>query len=399
MRLPFIFVVISCGLLSGQTLLKGPSPGSPPTLFVADEAVLEGRESRRDLPCSVRPSKPDLDFDFGFHAGYDVIVPLGALAGQGNQLSVIFRVISVGAERRSYYFSQQWVVPALEEDVDGHAELTGAFILGPGKYEVDWLMRDRAERFCSAHWTVSVVPRGKDLLIPLRMGQGAVKPAVNDLFAAEEPVDRDTENGVRTLVLVHVAPQVPNAAEIGSDEMRVLVSILRNIAHEPKIGRYSIVAFNIEHRAVIHRQDNASAIDFPALGESLARLKLGTVSLKSLQQAADQPQFLAKLLATEMAGGPQDAVIFVGARRPFYAEGVRDSLRELGNPGCPVFYLNYNVQPNPDPWRDLIGVFVRFWKGVEYTIARPHELSTRWSAIMAAISQSRPRHAALNSRP
>ena len=35
----------------------------------------------------------------------------------------------------------------------------------------------------------------------------------------------------------------------------------------------------------------------------------------------------------------------------------------------PVFYMNYNLNPQANPWRDAIGTAVKYLKGVEYTIS------------------------------
>ena len=53
-------------------------------------------------------------------------------------------------------------------------------------------------------------------------------------------------------------------------------------------------------------------------------------------------------------------------------------LATLGEVSFPLFYLNYNLYPRENPWRDAIGNAVRFFKGVEYTISRPRDL---WFAV------------------
>ena len=56
-----------------------------------------------------------------------------------------------------------------------------------------------------------------------------------------------------------------------------LVSILRSIFREPRIGKFSIVAFNMQEQKVVYRQEDADRIDFPALGQALTSLNLGTI--------------------------------------------------------------------------------------------------------------------------
>jgi len=94
---------VCCGVLlaaaaplAAQEPMSGETPGAMVRLFASDGAVLESQEARKDLPCTVTPSKPALGFDLKFHAGYEVGVPLKELAGDGNQLTMVFRVIPEG---------------------------------------------------------------------------------------------------------------------------------------------------------------------------------------------------------------------------------------------------------------------------------------------------------------
>src|ERR1051326_8075101 len=75
-----LVVVLTAGLSActgySQTLIPELSPGGTMRLGQTDLAVLELKERRHDLPCTVSLIKPELDWDFTFHAGYQVEVPL-----------------------------------------------------------------------------------------------------------------------------------------------------------------------------------------------------------------------------------------------------------------------------------------------------------------------------------
>src|SRR3984893_8717484 len=140
-RLLVVVLAVTSGNLSGQALI----PGGGFRLFTSDAAILESQEVRKDLPCSVTPIKPSLGFDLKFHSGYEVSIPLKELAGEGNQLTMIFRVAPEGQPEDAVFLSQRMSVPNIEEDAKGDAYLQGMFEIGEGKYRVDWLMRDRSE--------------------------------------------------------------------------------------------------------------------------------------------------------------------------------------------------------------------------------------------------------------
>src|SRR5260370_17639896 len=78
--------------LSAQVLMPASGPGGPVRLFTSDAAILEAKEVRKDIPCTVTPVKPVLGFDLKFHAGYDLRVPLKQLAGSNTFLTMAFRV-------------------------------------------------------------------------------------------------------------------------------------------------------------------------------------------------------------------------------------------------------------------------------------------------------------------
>jgi hypothetical protein len=118
----------------------------------ADAAVIESRGPKMDLPCAVKPVAPELGPDFDFHRGYEVNVPLRSLTGSRNVLTFIFRVTPEDRPEEAVHLSQTWEVPAIEDAATGVAELRGAFVLGEGTYQINWLLRDQTGEFRSAGW-------------------------------------------------------------------------------------------------------------------------------------------------------------------------------------------------------------------------------------------------------
>ena len=270
----------SLGRVCGQELL---SAGGSVRMFATDSAILDSREVRSDLPCSVLPAKPLLGFDLKFHGGYDVSIPLKELAGLENELVMIFRVTPEGSDPTE--FVQRVSVPEIDENTQGEAVLKGNFDLGEGKYHVDWLMRDRAERICSA---LSGTPRPACPPRPqmaLDIAPARCCPADDELFKQEAPVEREP-GPVNVKVIVNFAPQDSASATLQPLDTNALCSILRNIAREPRIGKFTLIAYNMQEQRVIYRQEEASQIDFPAFGEALKSLNLGTVDLKRLKPEA-----------------------------------------------------------------------------------------------------------------
>jgi hypothetical protein len=388
--------ILAASCLPAQELMQPSEPGGVVRLLGSDMAMLEAQDTRKDLPCTVTPvTKPALGFDLKFHAGYDVQVPLKELAGEENQLTMVLRVTPDGHADSPVYFKQHYSVPAIDQNAGGPAYLQGLFSVGEGKYHVDWLMRDRSERVCSAHWDAEATLSARDKPMVLDILAGAVQPLDAEPFKEEAPVDREkTAQPLRVKVMMNFAPQADGASTLQPMDTTALLSILRNISRDPRIGAFSVVVYNMQEQKVFYRQEAAAHIDFPALGQAVTRLNLGTVDLKRLSQKHGDTEFLSKLIESEVKEPSDekkqpDAVIFAGPKIMLDDGLPPETLKQLADVKFPVFYMNYNLNPVANPWRDAIGTAVKALKGAEFTIARPRDLFFSWTDIMGRIVKSK----------
>ena len=377
--------LLVCAPAMAQTLLRGS--GGFVRIFNSDMAVLEAQDVRKDLPCTVTPNKPVLGFDLRFHAGFDVNVPLKDLAGMDNQLTILFRVTPDNHKEEPTYFVQHIHVPMLDEDAKGDATLQGGIDLGEGNYHVDWLMRDRAERVCSFYWDMDAFLPPKDKQIELAIAPNLVDKAQPEQFTEEPPVERaQVAQPLNIKVLVNFAPQNFDAATMRPLDTLALVSILRRISREPQFGKFSLVAVNIQEQRVLYRQSSTDKIDFPALGEAIQSIKLGTVDLKRLSQKHGDTDFLTDLIKKEMGTDDHpDALVFAGPKIMLDEAVPQETLKPFApDLDYPVFYMNYTLNPQAVPWKDSIGRAVKVFKGTEYTISRPRDL---WFSVTEMVSR------------
>jgi hypothetical protein len=382
-----VFVSYVCAAaLPAQVQMTASDFSGPVRIFNTDLAVLELQEPRKDLPCTVSPVKALLGFDLKFHAGFEVNIPLRDLAGSENLLTILFRVSPEDRPDAAVYFTQRVRVPQIEEDARGDAFLQGSFDLGEGRYHVDWLMRDRAERVCSSYWDVEAALAARERPMVLQVAPGAIRASDSEQFKEEPPVERAGDGPpLNVKVLVNFAPQNAHASTLQPIDTSALVSILRTISREPRIGKFSLTAFNLQEQRVVFRQADADRIDFPALGEALRSLNLGTVDLKRLSQKHGDTEFLADLIKKEVGVPPHpDALIFAGPKAMLDQNVQPETLKEVGELDYPVFYMNYALNPQAVPWRDSISHAVRFFKGYEFTISRPRDL---WFAVTEMVSR------------
>ncbi len=388
-------MTVVCGVASAQLIMTGN--GGMVRLFGTDQAILETPEPRKDLPCSVTPTKTaQVGFDLKFHGGYEVTVPMKELSGQENLLTIIFRVTPAVGD--ATYFIQRIRVPEIDEDAKGEAAFFGSFDVGEGKYKVDWLMRDRAERVCSNYWEVDAQLSDKDTQMALAITAASVRQTETEYFRQEPPVERETDP-TTVKILLNYAPQNPRSSVMRPVDTSALVSILRNISRDPRVSKFSLVAFCMQEQKVLYRQENAEKIDFPALGEALAKIQLGRVDLARLADKKSDVRFLTDLIRNELGSSERpDAFIFAGPKVMLEHNIETETLKEIGSLDAPVFYMNYNLFPQITPWRDTIGNAVKYFKGLEYTISRPRDLWSATTEVVNRIQKSRSARIAQNAK-
>jgi hypothetical protein len=390
----FACLFVLCPPADSQVLLQNADTMDEVNLLPSDAAILDMEEVRTDLPCSVTPIKPLMGFDMKFHSGYDISIPLKELASNGQILTVVFSVTPDANKDHPRFFSQKFKVPEIDEDAGGKTVLEGGFDVGEGSYHVRWLMRDHMERLCSSTWDITASLSGRDQDMAMTIRPNEVQAAEAEFFQPEPPVARRPGNDpLKVKVLINYAPQESSAAAMAPIDTSALVSILRTIDREPRIMKFSIVAFNLNEQRVVYRADDLDEIDFPELGRQLASLKLGMVDYRQLANPRSPTEFLTRLVQDELAGATADAVVFAGPKA-FLDHGVEDEdLKEVSNISYPVFYMNYMLVPRgvswseAPAWRDAIGNVVKRLHGFEYTISRPRDLWSAWVDIMDRISK------------
>ncbi len=203
-----------------------------------------------------------------------------------------------------------------------------------------------------------------------------------------------SDDHLNVKLLVNFAPQNAASPALQRSDTEALVSILKAIERDPHVAHIELVAFNMEEGRVIYRQDTSENIDFPALGKALTTVKLGTVTVSKLGQKHSDTNFLESLIEQEV-GSPShpDAVIFAGPKAMLDADVPADDLRRIGDIECPVFYMNYNLNPQAVPWKDSISHAIRSFKGTEYTITRPRDLWISTTEMVSRIVRSKRQRA------
>lgn len=397
--LPLLALCLAPAIALAQEMVS-PAEYTGVNIPVSDLAVFEAGVPRSDLRCKVERSEAVLGFDMNFHAGYHAELPLAEVVDGENTLHVLFRIYPTDRPREKRYFSQRFRVPdfpqlAEGETAKGNAYLEGSVLAGPGRYKIDWLMRDRRERVCASSWTFDVQPYTKEEALPITLTPGVVRAApahpFQDFHDLDVPKDANRAS-LHLKLLVNFAPLNLRSAVLQPVDLAALLSIVKSVARDERVGQISLVAFNVREQRVLYRQTAADRVDYEAVGKAIDSLQQGTIRYSLLADKNSDTRFLTNLITSEMAtDDPVDAMIFVGPKVLLDVNPPTELLSEAGRVEFPLFYVNYNLNPRENPWRDAIGSAVKYFRGAEFTVYRPQDLFQALRKMFTEIEDFRAR--------
>ncbi|MEZ5400349.1 MAG: hypothetical protein R2729_11825 [Bryobacteraceae bacterium] len=360
----------------------------PGRVAVGEEeiALLDAPKGRKDFSCGAGHWDPSLGFDLRYHAGWQAELPAKQLPDRSARYRVVLRVRPVGGE--PLYITDSLRSPPRSRARGNKVVLWGGFVVGPGKYDVDWLLRDPQNRYCTAHWSVSVKP---DDDVRLAIAPNTAAAPWSSLPPAEM-----TSGGLRHRVklLVNLSNTRPGRATLDRRDLAAVAAMLRTVAREPRFAEFDIVAFNMQEERVIYEASGAKGLDFHALGEALGSLRLGVVDYKKLADRNSATRFLTTLLARHLAppleGSPGPECVIIVGPKIFLSKNVpKEAMAAFEGARVPVFYLNYVPRIRGMPWRDTVGNAVRAYGGNEYRITTPKELGEALAEILERLNTAR----------
>jgi hypothetical protein len=363
-----------------------------PVIAEDDIVLLNAGFTRRDFYCSLRKSDPLLGFDLRYQAGWQVSLKPNELPPAGGPVRILFRVTPYVEGSQPLYATETHMLPPLDQILGNRLIVYGAFAVGPGKYRVDWLLRDSRSRACSMHWDVEV--KHKDdfrLAIPANTATSLSPNRGFRGMTAQIP----RANGGRSFhikILANFSNTDPRRSTLNSQDVFAVTSILRTVAREPRFSRFSLVAFNMQEERVIHQETGVERFNFPAIGRALSELKLGVIDYQRLLDRHSATKFVTGLLSTHLESAPPkpDAVLLIGPKLFLDKKVPKEAIQAITESGTPVFYLNYVGNPRAYPWRDTLGSAVKTYGGKEFRITFPKDLAGALGEILDVLDSRSP---------
>jgi hypothetical protein len=336
--------------------------------------ALERQADEKPLRCEVTPIKPSLNFGFRFQAGYVVHVPMNQYSGAGHGWAMLTRVTPEGGQQPVYLFSRVRLPPIPKTKVD--IEVGGGYLLGEGRYDVEWTLLDDTDRVCRSSWRVDARLDRHERQVNVAMPRDTVAD-----FTLRGRSGRgrgaDDVAPVRLTVLLDAAPLVPFRTRLRASDRVILLGLLSSLLERVPTRSVRLVLFNLEQQKTLLRQDAFAPDALGRVAQSLNGVELGRVDYHVLQNPHGHVDFLAGLINQELrAETPSDVVVFLGPETR-YGDKVPQAALEEPHGAVPQFFdLQFKAYNRAAPsLPDSISLATAKLKGKTIVIRTPADFA------------------------
>lgn len=261
------------------------------------------------LRCDVDTIPAQLNFSLRFQAGYVARVPGSQFAGSGHRLRTLIKITP--EKGLSPVFLTSFTRTGNVPRTNGKFELRGSYVVGPGRYTVEWMIADEDGRQCRKNWRMEAGLGSDDRNLKTDMAAGMVTEASFrrwslESSAADFPLSHLT-------ILLHAAPLVPNLTRLRLQDRMMLLASLASLLDSLPARSVRLVVFNLDQQRELFRQDELKPEAFPKIAQAISDLQLQLIDYHLLANQHGPADVMATLIKEETeAKPPADAVIFLG---------------------------------------------------------------------------------------
>ena len=338
MRRTAIAFLLVTPLASAQVLVA-------PAQLARVRRNFEARPGDTSLRCEVTPLAPALNFAFRFQAGYSFHVPQSQYSGPTRGWSVLTAVTPEdGAGVATYLLARDQFLDASR--VGGDFDIRGLYFLGVGRYAVESILRDDRNRICRKQWRIVVQTARADRAVPLALPPDTVRQ-----FSALDWPDihhPDDASPMRLTVLLNAAAFSPRRSVLRPSDRMVLTGAVNSLLEHLPATSVRVVAFSLEQQREVFRRDDFAPPDVSKLADAIVALPLATVDVRVLQKPLGHVDFLAGLIARELAAPhPADTVVFWGPTSRYGSAIPKGALPTPAGAQTRFYYLRYEGPRRP----------------------------------------------------
>ena len=276
----------------------------------------------------------NLGFDLRYHAGFYLRLPLGQLPA-GGKLEARIRVTPKNGA--PVLLGEYFDIPSVSQALSTLrqspgpivASMSGDFVTGPGRYEVELLLISPDNRMFFKRWGFKTDPTGF---------VGLTKANTVDEALPNRWDGKLNPNGIRLTLLLDAT--ATNASQTQLWDYRFLLIMVKTILGLLPCRSVRIVAFNLDQQVELFRRDGFASDGWKDLEAALKGTQLSTIDYRTLSPASE-PEFLTHLVESEISG-PSDALLLVGRRTHFLGKTPKDIKPSLLAGAAKLYYLRHD---------------------------------------------------------
>jgi hypothetical protein len=373
--------------------------------------LLDSDHSPDLLGCSIHTTSPALDFAFRLEVRYIVSCHLSTFEGRVSKILVIVRVTPDGGKPTLLGEPYSLPEPNADKELKQDFEMSGAFAIGEGQYQMEVLVADEGTgRTSRKRWSERVSRH-----IGQRAAQDSVPPGtVFSMGVRPWPIKMDTSgNGLKVTILLDVAPLSFRSPSLHAWDRAMLLQSLSSLLKQIPCASVRLRAFNLDQQRELFRQDSFDDAGFGKLADSLRNLELGTISYQVLQRRSDGPSMLWDYANQELtAADPSDAVIILGPHTRHIEEIPRGVLKQRETRNPQFVYFDYfplgsqlgerefdpRYHPNIRYRPDIFATLTKHLDGTVYVISSPTDLARSIQKMLKRV-QARSAPPSAGDRP
>ena len=290
------------------------------------------------LRCNASYIHPVLNFSFRFQAGYTVRVPMDQYLGPGHTWVVFERITPEGEPDKAVYVGDKFLLPDVPK-TRVELRVVGGYLLGEGRYQVEWMMLDDLGRVALKHWTLVAARTYANRNVKIAMAPGTV--AEFSLRGAGGPRAADGAAAIRLTVLLEAAPMAWRRFRLRASDQIMLLGGLSSLLERVPTKSVRLVVFNLDQQKELYRNTSFSLNNLDQVGQVLNQTELNRVDYHILQRPLGHLDFLADLMNREVREPePSDVVLVLGPRSRYTDKIPSRALEKAEGP--PRFlYLQY----------------------------------------------------------
>ena len=383
MRWLFVAMLLTSGTAPSQSIVN------PEKIAGILKRIMLQREGKPSVKCEVTPIRPALNWGFRFQAGYIARIPLNQFPGLGHRWAIIVKITPEEGEGRPVYMVTRIDLPNIPE-TKLHAEMGGAYLMGQGRYQVEWNLVDEKNRVCQKDWTVKVELSRSDRKVQVAMPPNTVRElSLRDSIRVKR--DKADMRPVRITVLLHATPLSPRRSKLRPSDTLMLLGSLSALLERLPSRSVRLVVFNLEQQKEILRRDGFDPEALDQVAQSMNALELGSVDYTVLQNRGGHLQLLAELVNREItATEPSDVVVFIGPMSRYWDKLPQANLEKARDAPPHFFYFQFKpffrrTANTPDSIQHLVDKL----KGKTAIIHSPGEFAKAIEQLESRVTKAR----------